>query len=242
MQPRLWLRRLIRRLGYDLHSLPVDSLTLRDLEFDLCYLVKGPNPVVIDVGANTGQSIDLCRRTLSNPRIVSFEPNPTLAASIKQRYADCGVVVERMAVGRTEGFSTFNVWENHELSSILEMDKNDENPFSNTPISEIIRVPLTSIDSYLEKHSITHVDLLKSDTQGFDLEVLRGAAGILGRGGVGTILIEVNFTSFYKNQTSFGEIERLLAANSYRLLTLYEVNRMNACIRYATACFLRINS
>jgi hypothetical protein len=55
---------MLRRLGYDLHSLPVDSLTL--LEFDLCYLVKGPRPVVFDVDANTGQSIDLFRRNLKS--------------------------------------------------------------------------------------------------------------------------------------------------------------------------------
>ena len=130
-KPRLWLRRMLRRLGYDLHSLPVVSLTLRDLEFDLCCLVKGPNPVVLDVGANTGQSIDLFRRTLANPNIISFEPNPALAADLKRKYADSGIVVEATALGSSEGTSRFNVSERHDLSSILELHRNKQNRFSN---------------------------------------------------------------------------------------------------------------
>jgi FkbM family methyltransferase len=237
VKPRLWLRQILRRLGYDLHSLPVDSLTLRDLEFDLCNLVRSRNPVVFDVGANTGQSIDLFRRTLATPRIYSFEPNPALAAILKHMYADCGVMVEAMALGSSEGTTKFNVSENHELSSILDVDKNDENPFSDVPLSETISVPVTTIDSYVEKHGITHIELLKIDTQGFDLEVLRGASGILDRRGVDTLLVEVNFASYYKRQASFGEVERFLTANGYRLLTLYEVTRMNSCLKWATACF-----
>lgn len=238
VSPRRRARRLLRRLGYDLHSLPIDSLTLRDLEFDLGYLIKISRPLVIDVGANTGQTIDLIRRTLNKPSIISFEPNPALAAGLKRRYAD-SIVVEAMAVGSSEGITTFNVSENHELSSILDVDKNDTNPFSDTPIREIISVPITTLDSYAKNHSLLHIDLLKIDTQGFDLEVLRGAAEMLRRRIVDTLLVEVNFTSYYKNQAGFGEIERFLAANGYGLLTFYETNRWNSCLRWATACFRR---
>src|SRR5450631_1823442 len=145
---RLWLRRLIRHFGYDLHSLPIDRLTLRDLEFDLPVLIGNPNPVVIDIGANKGQTIDLLRRTLVNPRIFSFEPNPTLAVGLKQKYSTCGVEVEAMAVGSSEGVIAFNVLENDELSSVLELQQNGENPFSDTRIRQVISVPVTTVDSY----------------------------------------------------------------------------------------------
>jgi hypothetical protein len=84
---------------------------------------------------------------------------------------------------------------------------------------------------------LTHIDLLKIDTQGFDLEVLRGAAEMLCRRAIDTLLVEVNFISLYKGQGSFGEVERFLAEKGYGLLTLYEVNRPNFCMRWATACF-----
>lgn len=237
MTPRLLLRKFIHRLGYDLHSLQVDGLTLRDLEFDLRHLVKGPNPVVLDVGANTGQSIELFRRTLIKPRIFSFEPNPALAAGLKNKYGRFHIVVETMAVGSSEGTSAFNVLENDELSSILEIQRNEENPFSDTPVREVISVPITTVDSYAERHNLACVDLLKIDTQGFDLEVLRGANKMLHRRAVDILLVEVNFVSLYKGQGSFGDIERFLAETGYGLLTFYEVNRLNSCVRWATACF-----
>ncbi len=55
-------RRILRRLGWDLHRLAAPYLTLRDLEFDLPYLLAQDSPCVIDVGANKGQTIDLVRR------------------------------------------------------------------------------------------------------------------------------------------------------------------------------------
>ena len=241
MRPRLWLRRLIRQLGYDLHSLPIYRLTLRDLEFDLPVLIGHSKPVVIDVGANKGQTIDLLRRTLAKPRIFSFEPNPTLAIGLEQKYSAYGVMVEAMAVGSSEGISLLNVLENNELSSILELQRNDTNPFSDTLVREVISVPITTIDSYAERQNLTHIDLLKIDTQGFDLEVLRGAAKTLRRRAVDNLLVEVNFASLSKGQGSFGDIEQFLADKGYGLLTLYEVVRSNFCIRWATACFRQVS-
>jgi FkbM family methyltransferase len=236
---RLWVRTLLRGLGYDLHSLPAESLTLRDLEFDLPYLIKAVRPSILDVGANTGQSIDLFRRTLVEPKIYSFEPNPELAEQLRERYANNGVTVEAVAAGSKSGSSRFTILENNQLSSVLDLHKNEKNPFSATGVERVIDTPITTLDDYVRSAGLEHVHLLKIDTQGFDLEVLRGAADILGKSKVDTILIEVNFISIYRGQSTFGEIERLLAEKGYGLLTFYEINRFNSCIRWATACFRR---
>jgi Methyltransferase FkbM domain len=87
------------------------------------------------------------------------------------------------------------------------------------------------------KRALTHIDLIKVDVQGFDLEVLRGAATILSEGAVKTLLVEVNFISLYENQCSFGELEQLLKGKGYYLVALYEVARKNLQIGWATACF-----
>jgi FkbM family methyltransferase len=228
---------MLRRLGYDLHSLPVGSLTLRDLEFDLCYLVKGPNPVVLDVGANAGQSIDLFRRTLANPTIISFEADPALAADLKRKYADSGIVVEATALGSSEGTSRFNVSDIHRLSSILEVHRTDEHPFSKISMNSVINVPVTTLDSYVNKYDLVRIDLLKIKTLGFDLEVLRGAAEMLRRQAVDTLLVQIFFAPVYIGQANFGEIERFLAEKGYALLCFYEVTRPNLCIGWVTACF-----
>jgi hypothetical protein len=102
-----------------------------------------------------------------------------------------------------------------------------------------VSVPMTKLDSYIKQKCLTHIDLLKIDTQGYDLEVLRGASTILDLRAVGTLLVEVNFTCLYEGQCSFGEIERLLKGKGYGLVALYEVVRTNLLISWATACFQR---
>ena len=236
MKPRLYLRKLICRLGYDIHRVPVDSLTLRDLEFDLPVLVDNRRPVVLDVGANKGQTIDLIHRAFARPSIFSFEPNPELFSALVAKYEARGVVVECFALGNREGSIGFHIAENSELSSVLALHRTDESPFSKTNERRVI-VPITTLDTWVKNRGLRHVDLLKVDAQGFDLEVLRGASTLLGHRGVKTLLVEVNFISLYEDQCSFGEVERFLKVKGYGLVALYELARKNLQIGWATACF-----
>ncbi len=234
------MRKILRRFGYDLHRVPVASLTLRDLEFDLPILVGNENPVVFDVGANRGQTIDLVRRAFSRPVIFSFEPNPDLLPELIRNYACSAVAIEGVALGNSEGSIDFHVSENSELSSVLAIEETAVNPFSKVNIRKCVSVPLTTLDSYVKQRGLTHIDLLKIDTQGFDLEVLRGASTILKRQGIATLLVEVNFTSLYKGQSTFGDVQQYLKDKRYGLVAFYEVARLNRYIGWATACFQRI--
>jgi hypothetical protein len=54
------------------------------------------------------------------------------------------------------------------------------------------RVPVTTIDAYLEEEGWPHVALLKIDTEGHELRVLEGAAVALSRGLVDCIQFEFN--------------------------------------------------
>jgi FkbM family methyltransferase len=239
MTIRRILRHALRHAGYDLHRLPAGCLTLRDLEFDLPRLVPGSPALVLDVGANKGQTIDLLRRSLHDPVIHCFEPNRLLAGTLQQRYANTNVKIMNMAVGSSVGEIDFNVAENDELSSVLELKRSTSNPFSETKVSSRTRVPITTIDKYCAENNLGQVGLLKSDTQGYDLEVLKGAASLLGAGKVGAILVEVNFVSLYDKQCDFGQIERWLAGFGYRIVTFYEIVRNGFTMSWATACFAK---
>lgn len=234
----------LRTLGFDAHRLPLPKLTVRDLEFDLGVLLAGEATTVFDVGANKGQSIELFIAARPDVKIVAFEPNPVLAASLATRFAQHGVVVEASAVGEADGSIQFNVAERDELSSVLSLDRQSEGPFSRDRITRTIQVPLISLDTYIaERPAITRVELLKVDTQGYDLAVLRGCFRSL-RGRVFKyILVEVNFISIYAGQCSFGEVERFLRSVGYGLVGFYEVVRNGGrCVDWATAIFARASS
>jgi FkbM family methyltransferase len=239
LNPRTVLKKWLRNLGYDFHALPLPGLTLRDLEFDLSNIISDGQSIVFDVGANKGQTIELVRRALPRATIVAFEPNPQLARLLKEKYSDVNVMVEACAVGAVEGDALLHAMENNELSSLLDLSRSQENPFSETQKDRDVAVAVVTVDSYVSRLGIDRMDLLKIDTQGFDLEVLRGAVASLDRKIIGAILVEVNFIEMYMQQCSFGDIERFLAARGYGLVNLYEVVRSKTCIQWATALFAK---
>lgn len=75
----------------------------RDLRV-LQQLVTKQQPVILDIGANIGQSILSIKRILPRAQIVSFEPNPTLypdLARLEKRFD--GVVVRQFGLGDRSG-------------------------------------------------------------------------------------------------------------------------------------------
>lgn len=64
--------------------------------------------LIIDVGANRGQSIIAFRKLAPRARIVAFEPEPRSAARLAQRYReDEAVAIYRCALGSRAGLLTF---------------------------------------------------------------------------------------------------------------------------------------
>lgn len=54
-------------------------------------------------------------------------------------------------------------------------------------------VPCITIDQFVEKQGLEHIDVMKIDAEHWDQEVVRGAMGSLRRGLVGVFLFEYNF-------------------------------------------------
>lgn len=67
------LRDLARRFGYEIS--PYDGNPMgRDAQADIRQLVRHDRPLVFDVGANIGQSVDTFTKTFPECRMISFEP------------------------------------------------------------------------------------------------------------------------------------------------------------------------
>jgi hypothetical protein len=79
-------------------------------------------------------------------------------------------------------------------------------------------VVVETIDDYLLKNNITHVDILKIDTQGTEDKVLEGAQNALRQNIIKCIETEICFSDQYEKRLSFFQIEKFLYPNNYRLL------------------------
>jgi FkbM family methyltransferase len=91
-----------------------------------------------------------------------------------------------------------------------------------------VTIHVSTIDRYCEQFGVDFIDLLKIDTQGYDLRVLRGAENTLSQGRIALIFVEVLFAPLYAGQNYFHEIYDFLWAHDFRLVNLYAVAHTEA--------------
>lgn len=140
---------------------------------------------VIDVGANQGQFRDFLRDDVEfKGHIVSFEPIPAHVKLMRERaVGDPKWHIEECALGSSDGTGTFNVMVGTQFSSFLEPDHSYVSEFKQrNQITEQIEVTIRTLDgafATLGQRIDARATYLKMDTQGFDLEVLKGARATL---------------------------------------------------------------
>lgn len=190
---RVWrgeqIRRFLRKRRFDLIKSPHlgDFLASRDCD------------LVIDVGANRGQSGQRLRELGYRGRIVSFEPVESAYRQLAAQ-ADSGWQTFHMALGAAPGEATINVSVDSVFSSIKPLAEDTERLFSiaRTVHTETIRIE--RLDDML-RDIPGQRPFLKIDVQGFEQEVLAGAPETLSRA-IG-LMIEIPVTRLYQGNWDF---------------------------------------
>ena len=181
---------------------------------------------VFDVGANTGQFHDFLRLNLGFEGMIhSFEPISALADKISERAkADAHWRVHRHALGSEETSLDINVAASDVFSSFLEPDsKGSSNYSSYTKLVRKERVSVKRIDDVWRGLAMSDPSklYLKIDTQGFDLEVLRGGPSLLG--GIKALQFELAIAPIYKGTPHYLDVLRQLHEWGFVLSGLYPV-------------------
>jgi FkbM family methyltransferase len=229
------LARYHRRVVYS----PPGEVQGLDLSHDLRVLLPAPNPVCLDVGANAGQTIELLQRALDAPVIHAFEPSAAMVGALRARRFGNRVSVHQLALGRQVERREFRNYDRPDLSSFLPLTTGTENPFRDVPVTGTEVVQVETVDRFVAEHGLRHIDLLKIDTQGFDAEVIAGAAGLLAASRIRAVLIELNFVKLYEGQSSAADVQTTLLSAGLAPVGLYEVVRQDHAIAWCTALFAR---
>lgn len=137
---------------------------------------------VFDVGANVGQYGRMLRSVIGyRGRILSFEPNPAALPRLRAAAAgDPEWTVEAFALGPEPGTARFNAYDLSELSSFRQFGGLNG---TTRRAAQAIEVPVQTLHAYFREAEARFRfsrPFLKLDTQGYDLEVARGAGDALG--------------------------------------------------------------
>lgn len=153
---------------------PLDNLVYFDGEFEpeFALLIGKLAPslkTIVDVGCNIGYiSCLLAKLTNGQARLISIDANPDMVERCRENLAANGFRVEmrHCAGGATEERRIFNVPE----------FRPSYGTFGNLQQHSCrqIEVPVKRLDRIFSEESLTHIDLLKIDVEGYEPEVLSG--------------------------------------------------------------------
>jgi FkbM family methyltransferase len=168
---------------------------------------------VIDGGANVGQFARAAATGFPNATIHSFEPAPTTADILRRNLQGLRRVhVHQTALGSSAGEVTFHCNSNPQTSSILPMTSGAG---VHDGIHEIqtLKVPVTTLDRFMESTELEAPILLKLDLQGYELEALHGATTLLTK--CSHVLVESVFEHLYAGEPLFDEIFQYLQTQGF---------------------------
>jgi FkbM family methyltransferase len=126
--------------------------------------------VCVDAGANMGFYTVLMAMRARRGVVHAFEPVPLnyhiLSTNVLVNELR-NIVVNNFALGDHNGETEFAIARDGGLSSILDTGRG--------PIDSVMRVPISTLDDYVEKNGIERIDCLKADVEGAEEVILRGA-------------------------------------------------------------------
>ena len=204
-------------------------------------LLEGvPVGVVLDVGANAGDTTQHYRTLFPSATIHAFEPFPEVHRQLAERFAaDPRIRAHQLAVTDAPGTRRFYVNDAHVTNSLLPHNPASLDWAGASPdgLGRTIDVSAVTLDAFCDAEGLARVDLLKMDIQGGEAMALRGAAGLLARRAVRVIYVEVLFAPLYDGQAYFCDVSAILGAHGYQLFGLYNLMHGDRGLGWGDAIF-----
>lgn len=215
------IRPVLKGFGYNL----VRYYKTHDSFRDIKRILPKQDLLIFDIGANVGQTAKDFEAEFPRATIHSFEPSPSTFKKLKKAVHPEQTRAWNLALGAKAGQQTFLENESPDMSSFLPLGERGWGHIEKETL-----VAVSTIDLFCAEHKIERINLLKSDTQGYDFEVFKGAEGMLKAGKIDLILFEVTFSSIYEGAPHFEDIFRFLNQHGYQLHRVYGLGHVNQAI------------
>lgn len=206
------LIKIANSLGFDIYKKPGKTYIhflrlLNDHQIDC----------LLDVGANTGQYSMKLRKYGYNGKIISFEPQSVTFQKLAENSKnDTNWEVLHYALGAEDATAEINISANTESSSLLDIKDIHVDAAPSAKYIGKEKITLKKLDSVFSELQLQQQKLfLKIDTQGFEMEVLKGAEKVLDK--IIGLQLELSTTELYTNELLFDEIIDYLKHKGFHL-------------------------
>lgn len=184
----------------------------------------GPGGVTVaDVGSRWGAS-DAWFRLAPLARLIGFEPDPEECRRLNALSAEHGrqEISYPVALGSEDGQATLHITREPACSSLYRPSEAVLRQFPSLrqimTVDRTSSVPIRRLDGWASAECVDRIDFIKLDTQGSELDILRGAGALL-QTCLG-IEVEVEFSALYEGQPLFADVDAYLRSCGFTLWRL----------------------
>tara|TARA_X000001316_G_C904443_1_gene21605 strand:- start:29 stop:727 length:699 start_codon:yes stop_codon:yes gene_type:complete len=171
---------------------------------------------IFDIGANVGQTSLPLLRVFEQADIHSFEPTRHAYEILAHRAQQHERLhSHNIAFGDQRGSLTIPVVD-ASLTNTLRPDHEQR-----TQDAHMENVSVNTVDDFCNEQSIERIDVLKCDTEGYDVPILHGAKRMLKSSLISSLIIETSFDEKNKLQSNFFEVHELLTSYGYVCAGVY---------------------
>jgi len=175
--------------------------------------------VVFDVGANIGQSARAYLIYFAGAQIFCFEPVGSTFFELRENMKGHSQVhCYRLALGASRGEGDMVL----SGASVMFHMAGPPQPSAPPEAGELERVDIQALDDFCRDSDIKSISYLKIDTEGYDLEVLKGAQTMLREQRIDLVEVEAGMYPGDTRHVPFEKLKEYLEQQEYFVFALYE--------------------
>jgi len=222
------LKNFVRRISSNLFKVDlVGQGTFGvDILRDIRKILANETPrTVFDVGANVGTSSVEFARVFPGAQVFAFEPDPGTFDKLQRGISSYANQVKpyNLGLGSTPESRTLMVNKGSGGNSFLKLSPAIGSHATGdwTLAAGEVVAEIHTVDNFCLQNKIESIDLIKIDTQGYEMEVLLGGKHMITPSRTKLIHIEVLMVELYKNQAFFNEVMQELSSRGFQLVGFY---------------------
>ena len=164
------------------------GLTLAEEAFLKGLLPTLERGTLLDVGANHGSYARFLHQLRPDLPVIAFEPHPTSYALLVQNAKLTNVELVNLALSDVDGSVRLYDFASDDGSTQASLSRDAVALFNVNVVEH--EVTCTTLDQFAAVRGLDRIAFLKIDTEGFDINVLRGARRLLAERRIGAIQFE----------------------------------------------------